>query len=185
MKIVIDAGHGFETQGKQTVDGMKEYEFNRAVANEVKKRLEQLENVTIIFSHSDHRDVPLRDRIDKANQAKASAFVSIHANAHGDGRRWTSASGIETYIHTSKPAKAYLLANQVQANLIDFTSRKDRGIKTANFQVLRETKMTAILCECGFMTNKEEASLLKSDKYRSACSKAIVNGIISAYRLKK
>jgi N-acetylmuramoyl-L-alanine amidase len=57
-------------------------------------------------------------------------------------------------------------------------------VKTANFHVLRETKMPAILVECGFMTNREECELLKSDAYRRKCAEAIVAGIVETYGLK-
>jgi N-acetylmuramoyl-L-alanine amidase len=185
MKLMIDAGHGYDTAGKRTVDGMREYEFNRAVANEMKKLLADYEDVTSLFPHSDKEDVPLIERVSKANQAKVDLFISIHANAQGNGRNWTEAEGIETYVYVSKPKAAYELARIVQANLVASTSRKDRGVKTANFHVLKETNMTAILCECGFMTHKVEASLLRSIGYRHACARAIVNGIASYYKLSK
>jgi N-acetylmuramoyl-L-alanine amidase len=182
---MIDAGHGYETVGKRTVDGMKEYEFNRTVANEMKKLLSDYEHVTVLFSHSDHSDVPLIARTTKANQAKVDLFVSIHANAHGNGSAWTSAAGIETFVYLTKPKKAYELAKIVQANLVARTLRIDRGVKLANLHVLKATNMTAILCECGFMTNKHEAHLLRMDEYRHTCAKAIVHGIATYYQLVK
>ncbi|MDQ0233486.1 N-acetylmuramoyl-L-alanine amidase [Metabacillus malikii] len=185
MKMMIDAGHGFETPGKRTVDGMREYEFNRAVANEMKRLLAGYENVTTMFSHSDQKDVPLLERTRKANQANVDVFISIHANAHGNGKEWTSAEGIETFVYESKPKEALGLAKAVQAELIKLTGRKDRGVKTASFHVLKATKMTAILCECGFMTNKFEASLLRTPGYRNLCALAIVNGLATYYKLKK
>ncbi|QGQ48062.1 N-acetylmuramoyl-L-alanine amidase [Metabacillus sediminilitoris] len=185
MKVMIDAGHGFDTAGKRTVDGMKEYEFNRAVANEMKKLLLGYEHVTVLFSHSDQRDVPLAERASKANNAKTDLFISIHANAHGNGKEWTSAEGIETYVYTSKPKTAYEAAKIVQAKLVASTSRVDRGVKTADFYLLKKTNMPAILCECGFMTHKVEAHLLRSLDYRQACAQAIVSGIAAYYKLKK
>ncbi|WP_394185017.1 N-acetylmuramoyl-L-alanine amidase [Metabacillus halosaccharovorans] len=185
MKIAIDAGHGYETPGKRTVDGMKEYEFNRAVAGEMKKLLEKYEGVTVLFTHSDQRDVPLNERTTKANKEKVDVFISIHANAHGNGNQWTSAEGIETYVYTIKPKTATRLAQMVQNELISSTKRKDRGVKTANFHVLKATSMTAILCECGFMTNKEEAALLQTSSYRLTCAKAIVDAIVKYYQLTK
>ncbi|WP_078431679.1 N-acetylmuramoyl-L-alanine amidase [Metabacillus halosaccharovorans] len=185
MKIAIDAGHGYETPGKRSVDGMKEYEFNCAVANEMKKLLVKYEGVTVLFTHSDQRDVPLNERTTKANKEKVDVFISIHANAHGIGNQWTSAEGIETYVYTTKPKTATRLAQMVQNELISSTKRKDRGVKTANFHVLKATSMTAILCECGFMTNKEEAALLQSSSYRLTCAKAIVDAIVKYYQLTK
>jgi N-acetylmuramoyl-L-alanine amidase len=183
MKIMIDAGHGYSTPGKQTVDGLKEYEFNRAVAIAMKKILTSYEGVTIYFSHSDEKDVSLLERTTMANKAKVDLFVSIHANAHGSGKEWTAAEGIETFVYTSQPKTALALASKVQSALIRHTGRKNRGVKTASFYVLKATKMTAILCECGFMTNKTEAKLLRTADYQTTCAKAIAEGIVSYYKI--
>ncbi len=185
MKIVLDAGHGYTTSGKRTVDGLREYEFNRAVANEMQQLLGGYENVSVVFTHSDTRDVPLKERTDKANAEKANVFISIHANAFGNGTTWNNAKGIETYVHDSKPQESFALAEAVQKELIEKTKRDDRGVKLADFHVLRETKMTAILIECGFMTNQEEAQALKSAAYRKTCAEAIIEALASFYKLKK
>jgi len=184
MRIVIDAGHGPETPGKRTPDGsLREYQFNSAVAKyAADELLHGYESVEILFTHADDRDVPLRERTDRANRWGADLFVSIHANAAGEG--WSSAQGIETYVYDTRPPAAVALANAVQRQLIRATGRPDRGVKSANFHVLRETKMTAILVECGFMTNRTEAELLKSDEYRRKCAEAIVAGIVETYGLR-
>lgn len=184
MRIVIDAGHGPETPGKRSPDGsLREYQFNSAVARYVADELlHGYEGVEILMTHADDRDVPLKERTDKANAWKADLFVSIHANAYGDG--WNSAQGIETFVYETRPPAAVALANAVQRQLIRATGRPDRGVKSANFHVLRETRMTAILVECGFMTNREECELLKSDSYRRKCAEAIVAGIVETYGLK-
>src|SRR5690606_31785540 len=114
----------------------------------------------------------------------AGVFVSIHANAYGDGGL-DDAKGIETYVYTTRPEAATKLADAVHRELIRAAGRPDRGVKSANFHVLRETRMTAILVECGFMTNREECELLKSDAYRRKCAEAIVAGIVETYGLKK
>jgi N-acetylmuramoyl-L-alanine amidase len=185
MRIVIDAGHGPETPGKRSPDGsLREYQFNSAVARYVADALlHGYEGVDILMTHDDSRDVPLKERTDRANAWKADLFVSIHANAYGDGG-WNSAQGIETFVHETRPPAAVALANAVQRQLIRATGRPDRGVKSANFHVLRETRMTAILVECGFMTNQEEAALLKTDTYRRKCAEAIVAGIVETYGLR-
>lgn len=180
---MLDAGHGYNTQGKRSPDGMREYEFNRAVANYAKSVLDGYENTTVYFAHSDSADVPLVTRTNRANELKVDVFVSIHANAFGAGG-WDSASGIETFVYTSKPKEAYDLAIKVQNNLLRASGLPNRGVKTANFHVLRETHMTAILAECGFMTNKTDQSKLKSESYRKAAAEAIVNALAAQYGLK-
>lgn len=183
MKIMLDAGHGYNTPGKRSPDGLKEYEFTRAVANYAKKLLDTYRDVTVYFSHSDDRDVPLEERTDLANRLKVDLFVSIHANAFGS--TWNDAGGIETYVYVSKPPVALAVAQKIQRNLIASTGLRNRGVKTADFHVLRETNMDAVLVECGFYTNREEAKLIRSEDYRRKCAEAIVKGIVEQFNLVK
>jgi N-acetylmuramoyl-L-alanine amidase len=176
MKIVLDAGHGYQTMGKCSPNGMKEYEFNRAVAIYVKQSLARIKNAEIFFTHSDEMDVPLSQRTNFANSIGADVFVSIHANAFGSSS-WSNPNGIETFVHSSKPKNSVALARIIQNNMITATGLADRGIKTANFLVLRDTKCPAILIEAGFMTNKHDAALLITEKYRKKCASAIATGL--------
>ncbi|MVP00338.1 N-acetylmuramoyl-L-alanine amidase [Paenibacillus lutrae] len=183
MKIMLDAGHGPETPGKQTPDGlMKEYQFNRAVANHLAPILREYKSVELQTVHSDARDVPLRERTDQANRWGADLYVSIHANAAGG--QWSDAQGIETFVYTTNPSGSRAIAEAVQAELVIATGRRNRGVKLGDLHVLRETNMDAILIECGFMTNRQEAELLKDDSYRRICAGAIANAIIKHYGLK-
>ncbi|NDI34566.1 N-acetylmuramoyl-L-alanine amidase [Chengkuizengella sediminis] len=182
FKIAIDAGHGPETQGKRSPDeSLKEFEFNRVVAGYAQERLLKFQGVETIFTHTDDRDVPLMERTNAANDWQADLFVSIHANAYQDD--WNEATGIETFVYKSLPTQAVKLATRVQNQLLQLTGRRDRGVKGANFHVLRETEMTAILVECEFMTNVQSCELLKSDGYRQLCAEGIVNGIVEMYGL--
>lgn len=185
IKIILDAGHAYGTPGKETPDGMKEFDFNAAVAEIAKRMLAEYQNVQVHFTHdpSGKIDVSLDKRCEHANKIMADVFVSIHANAYGKGG-WNESDGIETFVYTTKPKDSLALATKVQRNLIKETGRDNRGVKTANFQVLRETKMDAILVECGFMTNKAEAALLKTKDYREKCARAIVAGLVEQFGLK-
>jgi len=104
-----------------------------------------------------------------------AAFVSIHANAFGNG--WNNANGIETFVYPTASKKSKALASLVQSALITACKRTDRGVKKANYTVLRETRMPAVLIECGFMTNREEAALLMSNAYRVQCARAIAHAL--------
>ncbi|MGG5252021.1 N-acetylmuramoyl-L-alanine amidase [Neobacillus sp. SM06] len=183
MKIMLDAGHGYNTPGKRSPDGLQEYAFNRKVAAFAKELLETYENVTVYFAHSDQQDVPLKERTDSANQLKVDAYVSIHANAYGN--TWNDAGGIETYVYLSKPKDAYELAKKIQNHLIAETGLKNRGVKTADFHVVRETTMTAVLAECGFMTNQTEANQMRTEDFQRACASAITKGLAEQYQLTK
>jgi N-acetylmuramoyl-L-alanine amidase len=181
MKFMLDAGHGFNTAGKRSFDGMREYEFTRKVAAYARDMLASYQNVTVYFAHSDDRDVPLQERTNAANRLNVDAYVSIHANAFGS--TWNDANGIETYVYTTNHQETYQLAQKVQNNMVSLTGLKSRGVKTANFHVLRETNMPAILVECGFMTNRNEAALMRTDDYQRKCAQAIVDALAAQYNL--
>lgn len=183
MEIMLDAGHGFNTSGKRSPDGMREYEFNRVAAAYAKTFLEEYQNVTVYFAHSDQTDVPLQQRTNSANNLKVDVYISIHANAYGS--TWNDAGGIETYIYLNREQVSSNLALKIHNHLINQTGLRNRGVKTAGFHVLRETNMPAVLIECGFMTNPAECALLRSDAYRRTCANAIVNGIVEYYGLTK
>ncbi|WP_270167619.1 N-acetylmuramoyl-L-alanine amidase [Paenibacillus sp. SYP-B4298] len=186
MKIAIDAGHGPETAGKRSPDGsLREFHFNNPTAKMVAQLLAGYEGVETIFTHATDgsRDVPLKERTDKANAWGADVLISIHANASGDG--WSSAEGIETFTYTAPSTASVKPAKAVQAALIAATGLRDRGVKQGNLHMVREARMPAILVECGFMTHRQEVELLKSDAYQLKCATAIVVGIAAVYGLRQ
>ncbi|OME12790.1 hypothetical protein BSK60_16945 [Paenibacillus odorifer] len=184
--IATDDGHGMETAGKRTplfADGsyMKENEFNRAVIDKLNVHLKR-NNFDVLHVSAGDTDVPLKTRTDLANNTipngfgrPADAFVSVHANAAGN--TWNSkVKGIEIYYRSgSKEGKK--LAQDVQEYLVKGTPLINRGLKTSNLHITRESKMPAILIEGGFMDNPDEAKLLMSDTYREECAEEIARGL--------
>lgn len=192
LKIAIDAGHGLHTAGKRCPDdSMREFHFNSVVARYVRDELAQYSGAAVLFTHADDgsRDVPLDDRFQAALKWGADVFVSVHANAFGSG--WNDSNGIETFTTTDKNAPSVRLAAAAQSKLIAATGRRDRGVKAADFRVIwgtaayREKVPARVLVECGFMTNREEAALLKSDEYRRKCAAAICSAIAEVYGLSR
>ena len=84
----------------------------------------------------------------------------------------------ETYLEQSIEA-----ANTIQKSFVTNLNRKDRTVKQAGFQVLRETYMPSVLVELGFLTNKKEGAYLNSKKGQKEMSETIAKGIIN-YRNK-
>lgn len=180
MKIAIDDGHGMETAGKRTPafsDGsvMRENEFNRAVVAYLHDELIR-NGFSVVLTAPEDTDTSLATRVQRANQAHADYFISVHANAFGN--EWNSANGMESFVYDLSDKKTTALAKCVQHELIKATGLRDRGVKeNGELYVLRKTTMPAVLVECGFMTNPQEAALLKSDGYRRKCAVAICKGI--------
>ncbi|MDD3393490.1 MAG: N-acetylmuramoyl-L-alanine amidase [Anaerotignum sp.] len=187
IKIAIDDGHGNNTAGKRTPafwDGsvMKENEFNAAVAELLKEELERC-GFQVLMVAPEGEDVPLQTRVKRANDGGADGYISIHANAYGSD--WNEAKGIETWIYEKVPegGETWKFAESIHKKLIEATGLKDRGMKrSSDLYVLKNTKMNAVLVECGFMTNKEEAELLKSTTYRRTCAVAIAKGVCAFYK---
>jgi N-acetylmuramoyl-L-alanine amidase len=172
--VCLDYGHGKSTAGKRSPDGtLLEYEFNRDVGRRLKAILER-HNVKVIETVEDDTDLALSSRCGVANFYECDYFVSIHANAHKE--EWTDASGWEIYI-IAKGGQAEELAKRIHKYSKEL-GLKDRGIKVANFQVLRDTEMPAVLIEHGFYTNKEECEKLKSDSFRQKCAECDSKGIL-------
>jgi N-acetylmuramoyl-L-alanine amidase len=181
--VVIDAGHGPNTPGKRSPDGMKEFEFNSQVADVMKAELEKYEGVRVAYVHESGRDVPLESRTDKANQLKADVYVSLHANAFRGVMG--NHTGVETYVHSSNPKESRQLAERIQAELVKATGLANRGVKLANFHVLRETKMTAVLIEHGYMDSIVDLPKLKSNEFRKLCGVTNAKSVAESLGLKR
>ncbi len=186
IKIAIDDGHGNNTAGKRTPafpDGsvMKENEFNAGVAELLKEELERC-GFQVLMVAPEAEDIPLQTRVKRANDGVADAYISIHANAYGSD--WNEANGIETWVYenVAEGSETWNFAESIHKKLIEAAGLKDRGMKrSSDLYVLKNTKMQAVLVECGFMTNKEEAELLKATAYRRTCAVAIAKGVCAFY----
>ncbi|MFY0545438.1 N-acetylmuramoyl-L-alanine amidase [Brevibacillus sp. H7] len=172
--VLIDPGHGAETPGKRSPDGLlREYEFNRDVARRLQKKL-QASGIDARLTVTDDTDMPLIKRTNLARELKRRGYdvllVSIHANAAGSG--WGPAHGIETFTND----QAQQLADILQQKLVELTGLSNRGVKRADLHITRESGrhgIPGILTELGFMTNRDECSLLKTSDYREKCATAL------------
>lgn len=184
--VALDAGHGINTAGKRTPDGEREWSFNNTVLLAAKKRLAQYEDVEVLRldDSTGKTDVPLITRTNKANQAKADVLVSIHHNANTG--KWGDWTGVETFTYTPASAnpKSVALAKQVQPRLVKAMGLRDRGVKAADFHMVRESKMPAILTEGGYMDSKTDIKALRSVDHLEAAGKAIADGVADYLGLK-
>ena len=187
IRVALDDGHGIETSGKRTPffdDGsfMKENEFNSAVVNIIGLILKKY-NINVIYVAESSSDISLYERVKIANDSNADIYVSIHANAFGNN--WNDANGFETLIYSYRDKKVMELAKDIHNECVNISKLKDRGIKERkDLYVLNKTKMPAVLLECGFMTNKKEAELLRSSKYRENIAVAVSKGILKYFNIK-
>jgi N-acetylmuramoyl-L-alanine amidase len=185
LKVSNDGGHaGFGvTPGKRALDGsMYEWEFNDGCVRHFMDELSKYEGVEQlrVDDPAGKRDVPLSERAQKANAWGSNLHISFHGNAGP-----TTASGIETFVYPKTTAHNRQVALTIHNHMINATGRKNRGLKTADFQILRTTKMESLLIEGGFMTNAEELALMKTDAYRSKVGRAAAAGVAESFGLKR
>jgi N-acetylmuramoyl-L-alanine amidase len=171
LRVVIDPGHGGSDPGAVGIGGLQEKKVVLAIAEQVASYLEQ-QGVQVIMTRSDDSDVELEPRVQIAEQANASLFVSIHANAISLDR--PEVNGIETYYFSSGEQ----LAQVIQDSIVRETNMNDKGIRQARFYVLRRTSMPAVLIETGFVTGSEDAARLADEGFRNQMARAIAQGIL-------
>lgn len=186
VKIALDAGHGINTPGKRTPDNEREWTFNSKVLLACAAVLTQYENVQILRldDPTGNTDVPLITRTNKANQWGADVLVSMHHNA--DKGIWGSHGGVETYVQEKTASKASMeLAALIHPRIVKAMDLRDRGLKTQNLHMTRESDMPAVLTEGGFMDSLTDIPALRSDDKLIAQGEAIAEALAVFFNLKR
>lgn len=161
-KISVDAGHGMYTPGKRTPADEREWSFNNKVVTAFIAELANYEGVTIkrLDDPTGKIDVPLRTRTNQANAWSADIYVSFHHNANTG--MWGTWTGTETY-YSAGSTQGRKLADLLQKANVRAYGLRDRGLKTANLHITRETKMPAALVEGGFMDSTVDIVKMRND----------------------
>lgn len=169
-RVCFDYGHGGEDSGA-CYKGRKEsndvLSIGRAVAIEVRRH-----GVTVDETRTSDATVSLQARSNFENRNNYDYFISFHRNAF----RPEQAKGVETYNYLNGGSKSKGLAEKIQAGLVAL-GFVNRGVKEANFHVLRETKAPAVLVEMGFIDNTGDNNLF--DAKRNEIMKALAKAILA------
>lgn len=168
--LCFDYGHGGSDPGAVYM-GRKESDdvlsLGRAVASELRRH-----GVVIAETRISDMTVSLTQRSDFENRRVYDYFISFHRNAF----KPEQATGVETYTYINAGTKAQELAKKMQNALVG-VGFGNRGVKEANFHVLRETKAPAVLIEIGFIDNSQDNALF--DSQREELVKAVAGAILS------
>lgn len=179
IKGKIDPGHSERTPGKRA-GTYREYLSNRHVAAKVVNLLNSTGafDVSLTLDPNDPWDMPLSTRAANAVNAGAAFFTSIHSNAHDD----PAVRGTETFVHTNSSA-SIPFAQQLQSHLVGSLGTKNRGVKKANFGVLRGTyrHMLAVLTEGEFYTNATARAWMLTEDYENRYAAGVARGICDFY----
>ena len=178
VKIFIDPGHG-GSDGGAAANGLKEKDVTLKIAKKIRSRLGNYEGVSTKMSRTTDKYISLTGRTNMANSWNADFFLSIHINAGGG-------TGYEDYIHSSlsSTSTAGKIQNEINKAVVSETGWRNRGKKKANFAVLRQSKMPAVLTENGFIDTKSDADKLKSNSFLNKIANGHVKGIAKHFGLK-
>lgn len=178
-RIIIDVGHGGKDSGAVGINGIQEKDVVLDIALEILRLNEKLENpLNIYLTRYTDTLISLSDRTKLAKALDADVFISLHCN-HSDNQ---NARGIEVYVPkaTSQYSNdATWLAFQLQAAFKRKLGFESRGVKFANFQVLRETVgyCSSALLELGFLSNGDERKYLQKSENFVVMAKVLLEGL--------
>ncbi len=176
-RLCFDYGHGGNDPGA-IYKGRKEKDDVLYIGKEVAK---ELRRHGVIVDEARRTDITmsLKERSNFENKGKYDYFISFHRNAFQPEK----ARGVETFTYINPNKKAKELAEKIQKSLVDI-GFVNRGVKAANFHVLRETKAPAVLLEIGFIDNSRDNNLFDNKKHEiiKVISKAILSQLGIEYK---
>ena len=174
--VCIDPGHGGGSSG--AVYGSRYEEDDNLRLSLLVRNVLTDRGYTVVMTRDNDSDVSLAERCKIANKARASLFVSIHRNSSSSA----SATGMEMWVHSSKPTDDTLLAQNILDSLETVGISENRGIHSGyrdgadkNYYINRNTKMPSVLAEIGFISNENDNKAY--DENIEKYAKAIADGI--------
>ncbi|WJY28210.1 N-acetylmuramoyl-L-alanine amidase [Sporosarcina trichiuri] len=173
LTIAIDPGHGGNDRGTTGTRGTDEKDLTLLTAELLAGKLKDA-GATVVMTRDSDTYVSLRKRTDIGHQENADAFVSLHYDANPD----RSISGFTTY-YTQPAQKAF--ADALNEGLAGTVDLGNRGTQSANFLVLRENRLPAVLIELGFLSNSSEERMLTSGYFREQASQGIYKGLLDYF----
>ena len=183
--LVIDVGHGGKDSGAIGINGIKEKDVVLQLANEIIRLNKGQSNLEIYLTRYSDSLISLNNRTKLARALKPDVFISLHCNhAKNPG-----ATGTEVFVANAALSQnlrqSIYLAHQIHSGITTNFGIKSRGVKFANFQVLRETiaLCPSILIELCFLSNWDEAKYLSENSNLKALAFSILNSLIKLQEL--
>lgn len=180
--VVLDPGHGGSDPGAVSAD-LREKDLTLKIAKRARDTLRKNYDVTVKMTRSIDEGMSLKERTDYANRLNVDYFCSIHINAGGG-------TGYEDYIYkklsdSSSTGKKRSAVHDEVKKVLSKYDITNRGKKRANYHVLRETSMSAMLSENLFIDTSSDQKLLKNNRFLNDIADAHAHGIAKALGLKK
>ena len=194
FKLALDAGHGLYTAGKRCLKAIdpnetREWVLNNRICNKIQVKLQDYIGIEVlrVDDTTGQTDISLTERCKRANNWGATFYLSVHHNAGINGG---SGGGLETYRHSSlisngNTAKKQEIITNELINAGVPKGNRSSNIKSADFAVLRDTSMEAVLIECGFMDSSVDVPIILTDEFAEKVANGCVNAIVKFGNLQK
>lgn len=166
--FVIDAGHGGHDVGSKN-SVITESEYSLELAQKIQK-LAREKNIKVILTRTENDFLDLQSRVDKMNELNPDLIISLHLNNAMN----KDMKGAEVFIKKDNTDENTEKIGTELAQLISFNSIENRGLKKANFKILRESNVPTFLIELGFVSNEHDAETLQSTTYKNQLAEKIV-----------
>lgn len=188
MIYLIDPGHGVDTAGKRSPDGLlREYAWARDVAQRIAV-LGQSRGMDVRLLVSETHDVPLRERVRRVNDYVRRygrdnvVLVSVHVNASGNGSEWGLARGFSVFVSANASQASRELAQAFTHLARERRLLGNRFVPAENYWVqslamTRDTLCPAVLTENLFMDNRDDCAWLVSEAGRDAIARLHVDAL--------
>lgn len=183
--IVLDAGHGGSDPGKIGINQVLEKDVNLAITMKIKGMLEKEGVSCVLTRETDERldengkeftkAADMKDRVNIMNEIHPKLVVSVHQNSYTS----PEIKGAQVFYYESS-TESEEIAEIIQEELRKVDSTNKRQIKgNSTYYLLKKTEVPAVIVECGFLSNPEEAEKLATEEYQEKMAEAIVKGIKS------
>ena len=186
VTVVIDAGHGGRDGGASTEDGVLEKDLNLAVAKKLAALL-SVSDVNVVMTRetdvmyadesSPHKKLDdLNARLDIVSENENCIFVSIHMNKFPVEKY----RGLQVYYsknHTGSRVLADMIQEKTAAHLQSGNARLTKAADSSIY-LLHNIEVPAVLVECGFLSNREEAELLQNEEYQASLAALICASVL-------
>lgn len=190
--ILLDPGHGGIDPGKVSVTGTNEKEINLAISVKTKEKLEKAGYKVVMTREDDaglykegdsnKKTADMKRRCLMAEESKADILVSIHQNSYQS--EGVKGAQVFYYSHSDEGEK---LAKAIQKGFQTVVAPDNGREVKANdsYYILLNVKCPAVIAECGFLSNYEEAQLLEKEEYQEKVAEAICMGIEEYFQSRK
>lgn len=177
--IILDPGHGGKDPG--AVNGSStEKAIVLKVTNLVRAKLEAA-GAKVFMTRTGDTYPTLPERVAFTKDKYGEMFISIHVNSATS----TSAKGAETFYSVTSGDQYQedaQLAKAINSEIVENANMRDRGVKQADYYVIRNMMIPSVLVELGFISNSEDRAKLISDKYVEIYAQSIYNGVVDYYK---